>query len=702
MKGLFPLTGIKAFIVIYLLFLFIEAIIFGPYLWKPNEFVFAFGGDALVIYYDMVYHICHGSGGLHFEGMNYPYGESLLMTDANAAITILLSWVNKIIPICGMVPGILHGLILYLLPLTGIYLFLILRNMGVSPLMAIVFSILIAFLSPQMLRILGHFGLAFPFVIPMAIYWVLTWEKKVKFNRRDFIYGMVFLFFFINNPYLGFAATALIASYGMVHSIVSRRIIIKPILMGIVPTLIGYLLIQYTDPFSDRVEMQWGFFHYFASIQGMFFPDGSLLYHLLSVFHIPSVRFEGKINVGMVTTLVSMAGFIALGKWVITGKTAPLLRIEGRFKYLMWGSFLLFLYAANYSLYGFAKPFMEQYLGKLLMFKASGRMAWPFYFMLTLYAAIILDRLYRKHEMKFKLLVAVAILIWGYEAMKFNLDRFQNVHHSNPFAQQDFREQLKSLDINTSTYEALYMVPVVQSWMDKYYFPMHFESQFSGILISANTGIPMINAMISRPPMKSTLESIQIAGAPYILRNRWQQLKKDRPILLVLGNHHPTLTEGEEYLINQSEWIGDFANSKVYSLDPVKWKVGPLPPDSTLLVKDEFETTANTHQGIGQGKSIQSPPGATILWQGELDLNKTPEYIEVSLWFFMDTESYHLPVLKVSCDPDQRNFFNRSSRDVKDGWTRHSIVIPYCQEIAITVEGERAFLYDDLEIRAVE
>ncbi|NNF32894.1 MAG: hypothetical protein HKN68_02230 [Saprospiraceae bacterium] len=702
MKGLFPLTGIKAFIAIYLFFLFIEAIIFGPYLWKPNEFVFAFGGDALVIYYDMVYHICHGSGGLHFEGMNYPYGESILLTDANAAITILLSWVNKIIPICGMVPGILHGLILYLLPLTGIYLFLILRKMDVSPLMAIVFSILIAFLSPQMLRILGHFGLAFPFVVPMAIYWVLTLEDEEKFRWKDLLYGMVFFFFFINNPYLGFAATALITAYGFIHSIVFRKIMLTPILMGIVPTLIGYLLIQYSDSFADRVEMQWGFFHYFASIQGMFFPDGSLLYDMLSIFKIPSIRFEGKVNVGLVTTLVSIAGVIALGKWGITRKSSPLLHIEGRFKYLMWASFLLFLYAANYSLYGFAKPFMEQYLGKLLMFKASGRMAWPFYFMLTLYAAIILDRLYQMDGLKFKILIKIAILIWGFEAMRYNLDRFQNVHHSNPFAQRDFGDQLNSLNINASTYEALYMVPVVQSWMDKYYFPMHFESQFSGIMISSNTGIPMINAMISRPPMQSTLESIQLASAPHIPRDRFGDLKGDRPVLIVLGNNHSELTEGEKFIIDQSQPVGEFANCKVFSLNPTQWKVAPAPPDSTLILKDKFEISANPHQGIGQGKSIHSPPGLSIIWQRRLSPETIPDKVEISLWFYMDTKSYHLPVLKISCDPEQRNFFNRSSRDIKDGWTRHSIVIPYCRDIEVTVEGERSFLFDDLEIRAVK
>jgi hypothetical protein len=701
-KQLFPLYGIRPFIVIYLLFIAIEAFIFGPYLWRPNDFVFAFGGDALVIYYDMIYHICHGNGGLHFEGMNYPFGESLLMTDANAAFTYILYWINKVIPICHMVPGILHGLILYLLPLTGIYLFLILRKLEVSSVLAIIFSVLVAFLSPQMLRILGHFGLAFPFVIPMAIYWVLTYEPAKSNWTREIIYATAFLFFFLNNPYLGFAGLALITAFALVQSFGDKKIHFRPFVMGVLPALIGYLLIQWSDPFNDRVEMQWGFFHFFANIQGMFYPNGSLLYDLLAGFKIPDVRFEGRINVGLVTTIVTIAGLVALGKRIITRKMNPLFRMEGQFKYLMWASFLLFLYAANYSLYGFAKPFMEEYLGKLLMFKASGRMAWPFYFMLTIYTTVVLGRLYQKPGMIYQFVVAAAIMIWGYEAMQFNIDRFTNVHHSNPFAQKDFERKLMDLHINTSTYEALYMLPVVQSWNDKYYFNMHFESQFSGTMISANTGIPMINATLSRAPMQSTLESIQLAAAPHIKRERFYDLKGDRPILVVLGNNHPTLTKGEQYVLDQATPVGEFANCTLYSLDSRAWKVAPPPPDSTLLLKDNFENTANTFQGMRGGKSIQSAPDTGTLWQGKLDSNAGIKSIEVSIWHYLDPASYHLPEIRVSCDPDDRNFFNRSSRDVIEGWTRHSVVVPFCEEISITVTGEKEFLFDNLEIRMVE
>ena len=207
-------TLLKVSILIYLICILIEVWIFGRYMWDPNGLVFAFGGDALVIYYDMIYQVCHGSG-ITLNAMNYPYGDNLIMTDSNAAITYVLMCINNIYPICDLVPGILHCLILYLLPLTSVFLYLLFRKLNVSNLIGIIGSILIAFLSPQMLRILGHFGLAFPFIIPMTIYWFVKKYESERFEGLDVFFGLILLFFFINNPYVGFAATSLLMVGGV-------------------------------------------------------------------------------------------------------------------------------------------------------------------------------------------------------------------------------------------------------------------------------------------------------------------------------------------------------------------------------------------------------------------------------------------------------------------------------------------------------
>ena len=202
--------------------------------------------------------------------------------------------------------------------------------------------------------------------------------------------------------------------------------------------------------------------------------------------------------------------------------------------------------------------------------------------------------------------------------------------------------------------------------------------------------------------MRSTLESIQIAGHPSLPRKRWDDLQLNNPTILVVGNNHPPLTIGEQYLIDQSDYIGSFAKSKLYSLSPSDWKVLPARIDSTLILQETFEAKGNRNLGINGSRAFQTSPGRDTIWSGNLPLSDSIENIEVSIWYHMDTKSYHLPVLRINCDPSGKNFFNRSSRDVLDGWTRHSIKVPYCNSLQVTIEGDKGFLFDNLEIRKVE
>jgi hypothetical protein len=682
-SGLPPWTN---YLFLYIVCIGIESIFFGKYLIHPNDYVFAFGGDALVIYYDMIYQVCHGHG-YHLGAMNYPYGESLFMTDANAAITLVLQKINTYINICEFVPGILHLLILYLLPLTSIFLFKILRKFYVSLLSSVVFSLLITFLNPQLLRILGHFGLAYPFIIPMAIYWIITKWEQPAVRGKDFLYVLILLFFFLNNPYLGFAGTSLIAISGLIGFFFNKRKGVILLMMGTLPTLAGYLVILLTDPFQDRIEMQWGFFHYFASIQGMLFPNGSLIYEGLKPWiDVPGTRFEGRVNIGMVSTMVLLVVIVAslfskkLKMYNDSFRTPFLLKI------MLWGAFFIFMYAANYSLYGFAKNFMEDHMGALLMFKASGRLAWPLYFVFTIYAAILLDRwlIRGKGQNKARCIVIylIAISVWGFEAYQMNAERFKNIFHANPFTQKDFKENIRDFPSAVLSHQAIYMLPVIQSWNDKYYFPMHFQTQYSGVLWSALTGMPMINAMLSRAPLSTTLSSIQMAASPDILRERITDMDIEKPILLVLGDKHPPLTEGELFLLNASSFVGTFAKARLYSCNLKKL--------NTLLSYRERTILINTE------KEINTTPGNNLIWQG--NIQPDADSIGVELWYKLESTSYHNPKIKVTGDSYSHEFYDRSTRDYAGNWVRQRVELPASKTLIIEALGERPFLIKDLVI----
>ena len=306
----------KSIAIIFFTSLLIIGYFLPEFLFHPNQYLMAQGGDAYVIYYNMVYHVCQNSDYILFQGMNYPFGESIIMTDAQAALSLTLKFVDEyFFSICEFVPGVVHLFILFLLPLTAVFLYFIFKELNISITYSIVFSLLITFLAPQLQRITGHFGLAYPFVIPMVIYWFLIKYKSVNFQWKDLIFGSVLYFFFINNPYVGFAAGGLfVISAGLVFILERNKKGFTLILTGLIPLILGYLTIKLSDPYDDRIITQWGFFYYFASIAGMFFPNGSLLdtiFHLTDVFG--EVRFEGKINVGLVSTItIIFVGFTYL------------------------------------------------------------------------------------------------------------------------------------------------------------------------------------------------------------------------------------------------------------------------------------------------------------------------------------------------------------------------------------------------------
>ena len=114
----------------------------GQNLVSPNHHMYTFGGDGLTIYYDMTYHICHGKG-QNFNGMNYPDGELIFMTDAQAVLSITLSWINEhLFSVCVHTIGIINFLIAFSVILCSLVLYFLLTMLNVRMWISIIFSTL--------------------------------------------------------------------------------------------------------------------------------------------------------------------------------------------------------------------------------------------------------------------------------------------------------------------------------------------------------------------------------------------------------------------------------------------------------------------------------------------------------------------------------------------------------------------------------
>ena len=77
----------------YITLLLSTAVIFAFFhrqIFEANQVSFASGGDGLKSTFGSLYHIEHDSSYWMFEGMNYPYGESVFFTGNQTFLTNLI------------------------------------------------------------------------------------------------------------------------------------------------------------------------------------------------------------------------------------------------------------------------------------------------------------------------------------------------------------------------------------------------------------------------------------------------------------------------------------------------------------------------------------------------------------------------------------------------------------------------------------
>lgn len=134
------------------------------YIFNLNSRYFSSGGDGLKSYYCAWYHAEYDQTMQHFEGMNYPWGESISFTDGQPPVTNFIKWIdNHLFPCAQFMPGVFNVLMLLSILFSAIILFLILKKYKMPDWYATLVAIGIALLSPQMGRMPGHFSLSWAF-----------------------------------------------------------------------------------------------------------------------------------------------------------------------------------------------------------------------------------------------------------------------------------------------------------------------------------------------------------------------------------------------------------------------------------------------------------------------------------------------------------------------------------------------------------
>lgn len=727
----------------YVLLFFLTALgmwwVFGPLLFAPNAYLLGGAGDALKTYYSVEYFARYSSGHLH-TGMNYPYGNHPLFLDMNPLFAYAIRGINThLFDISKYVVGILNASIILSFFPCSYFTYKILRRNLLPDSFAILFTLIIVFLSPQIVRFTGHLALSYLFFVPMIWYllpYVFTGKSRIKWLL---VYGGSLFLFALIHPYYFFIGAAFFFSYLFVLTLQNRFSIrsspgytLAASLWVISPAvMIKAWEIALTGELTDYVQYPYGFFAYIAGFESIFLPLLDPLHEMWTqVIRLRRMELEGYAYVGVVGLIIFAFTLYRIANYLLQKQWNRILRpvLPDDLRTALWAGTLLLIPAMAYPFQWF--PGLEDYLGPLRQFRSLGRLAWPFYYVFMAYAALLIYQLHRRFALKHRPMLAWGIVMascisWGISSWVLVRSQqqfyFKQTVASHPERTTDFQQALTQAGYQSDDFQAILGLPFYHIGTEKIALP-HWHSNRASFALSLDTGLPLINNKAARMPLQQGLEAIQLVSSPEITRVLPDKFPQSTPLLLCHSGQG--LSAAEQALIDRSIFITQVEGISLYSLSVSDLKTDP----STRVAI--FESLRNslfhhkegyylTHQsravlfesyGNGLGKrgdsSLYLTNGTAILYDGLPELMRPKARLEASVWIRADVNSSYLPPLDVQVykgDSLHSQFRSqiKESRDYDQGWVRASITFPISnrtQRIVISITGERLEM-DHLLIR---
>lgn len=719
---------LQLFLVV-LLCVVVEYLCFGRIFYCPNDMTFAFGGDALFLYFNTAYHSCYGSG-VMLESMNYPFGESIFMTDAQGALSILSSTLNDWgIDTCSHAVGIVNGMMMYLLPLCAIFVYLILRRYKLNIYFAMIVSVAITMMAPQTFRIVSHYGLSYPFYIPMCIYWVLRKYDLKRWEWKDLAFIFTAAFFYLNNPYVGFAGLMFVPIITIAKAMKSNAQSFYYQFVGVTSFIIvsGYAIIKLTDPFINRIKEQSGFFMYDVTPKGLFASKYGLINKILSKLHMaPSAGFESTVNFGLIPMITGIAGI----SYIIYSRRRNRFDIqiipEANYKYIFLGAGVLGLIACNGIIPTFIETFIKENLSSLLLFKATGRFIWLAYFAIAIWAAWFIHYLANKsaYGNKSIAILSIVALIWMGESF-MGLKQFNNdmSKHGNMFKRAtNWKKYLTKNGINPEEYQAILALPIMQGWASKLTTPVPWRSQYESTTMALAAELPLVDGMLSRISLDHAMNIIQLGSHPLIHKEVVNDFPDERPILVMDMSMKNDLLPGENYLLSRSTALTKYEFFDIYKLeldslrsvptiDSIKLKYNEGKYSSPIYYNGFEDENISEEYRYDKGVKLINKGKDLLVTEIPIETEQDSTQIEVSFWTLFTPDHELTPNFLVkSIDQngeilEEIKVGSQFSRDVKDNWVRVAATLNCSNKtrsIQILSSTEKEEIIDDLLIRNVE
>jgi len=598
---------------------------YGNLLTNPNKTYFSDSGDGIRSYYSALYHIKYDQSYLKFDGMNYPFGEHVLMADTQPPVSFSIKFISDhIIDISDFTIGILNLFMLFSIVVAAIFIYMILYEFSIKNWYSILVACGISFLSPQIFRFSGHYSLSFVFVIPVILYLLTIFYKNPSYKKSIIISLYILIMGSFHLYHYSFTAFLLI--FFWLVQIITIRKYRKPVFFSthifiqiIVPFLILQSILFFTDSVNDRTSYPWGFLVYRSDWEGIFLRGAQLNWDWLKdQIHFSQIEWEGYSYIGIIATVMYLMIFtvfacvpfynVNLSLMIVVFIIGLIIHIfmKRKFRFfsftdlrvlniLLWASIIALLIS-------FAWPFvfnpeMVSHIGPLKQFRGIGRFAWIFFYIINIAAFIYLYYLKFPNGLVKKLLLVVAVMLLYYDVYTNNSNHQDTLNNSiEYFSDRNNNEDLNQWikEINLEDYQAIIPIPYFHVGSENFWYAPQCDADKFAFIVSLKTGLPITGVMMGRTSINQTIENLQIFLEPF---NRPPIFEKysNRKDFLVIFPPCELINEFEKRVLSQCSLVTSTKDFKIFKLPFKSFK--NLSKSVIENVKDKI-----TKQKLFQGK----------------------------------------------------------------------------------------------------
>lgn len=595
---------------------------FGNVLFSPNQWLLNSEGDATKNYYTPWYHVLHDSTAHWFEGMNYPHGDHVVFADAQPALTNTLRVIHHhIAPIGHFTPGIMNLVMLLSVFWAGWLLFLILRRWGLPLLYSAVWAGLLAALSPQIFRLNGHFALAYACVVPLIWYCLIRYRE-----RRSWRWTAVL-------AAIGIVLSGLHPYYLMVHGLLVGAITLfdwvvpgeKPnwkvllphfLAQVVVPLAFFKVYLALTDPITDRPETPYGFFAYTSSWKSVFFEYlFPWVQDARKALHLKPVHPEGYAYVGFPGLVLLLAGLFWLIKNFFRRKWRALKTpfADRERNIVLFASLLIFLFASGYLFPGKVGEWVSS-VPLLAQFRSTGRFAWIFFYLWGGLTAWALWDWWQRQRTQGRTWLAHGIMgfllvILAAEGGYYNYLVRRDHAKAQPLSAILHRAEplQKAITPFLPQTNAFLFIPYYHIGSENF-SPLRRSSFADEMMVSLQTGVPMVNASLSRTSFGQAWKHVQFP--------LWQLEVPDLIADLPMGFRLLAIENEEARRKNlRIPWLRDeeavYADSSFRVWRITRDVVENSPAMLREAMQDCLTDSVAAHAIIAGDRSVQGDPDAT-------------------------------------------------------------------------------------------